>query len=173
MATLSSGESVPVHDNPRSLLAGILLILLGCSGALCAQSDGESLELRVTAGVAKVFFDEPATTVLGASVRMPITERLSFAPEVLHSRVFDFELWTVVPNLVYALTDPHRTRSFFVQSGVGWGRSVDHSIDYATQGLVFTAGLGLRVRLGRISLEPRAGLGHGFHAAMTLGYSLK
>ena len=62
-------------------------------------------EVRFVAGSVKTYLDEPAQAAVGGALRIAITPRLSFEPEVLRVAGDRFVSWHILGNATYCPLD--------------------------------------------------------------------
>lgn len=135
------------------------------------------VELRVTFGISQFFLDEPFPDhwLAGGSVRIYLTQRLSFEPELLYFRSIhgslaqDYKRVAFIPNIVFDLTRAERRFRPYVIGGVGFIHSRDRRERGLPQGgwgrvsengWTASAGLGVKVFLTeRLFVSPEARVG--------------
>jgi hypothetical protein len=149
-----------------------LVVLLIAAGAAVAQSNGrpEGLSARFTAGMALQYLDEPWVRVLGASVRIPLHGRFSLEPELATAGSV-YRQWTIIPNLVVDLGDRRKRAVAYLIGGVGYFHERDTRIDYERANSIWSAGVGVRVRVGRrVFVSPEFRVGDLARTAISIGY---
>jgi hypothetical protein len=153
-----------------SLLGNLLLGI----GTVEAQALSHVPEVRFVAGSVKTYLDEPAQPGIGAALRIPITSRFSFEPEVLRVAGDRFVSWQILGNVTVALsTNPKVTP--YVVAGIGVNRELDKAIDYRATAATWNGGFGVRFAVNdRVSVSPevRFGLATFPRLTMALGVAL-
>ncbi len=139
-----------------------------------ARAQSVSMVVQGTAGLTKVFLDEPAQITGGGSLRLYLTRRFSVGPEFLYSRGSDFEQLWFVPNVAFDLSGSRKRVTPYLIGGIGYLRCRDKRIDFTTNEVTGSAGIGVRILLSsRVFLSPELRLGsHEFpRAVVSVGYS--
>jgi hypothetical protein len=150
------------------MLPLLLLILSG----VAAQGE---IDFKGSVG-AQCFLDDSAENhfLSGGSVRIYITRRLAFEPEVLYLRQSrEHHDWVVLPNVVWDFRTG-RVRPY-VTGGVGWLRFVQRNLFTQNQWQV-SAGFGVKVYLNDhwfVSPEARVGLEPHARLSVGLGYTFR
>ena len=117
------------------------------------------------------YLDEPWRPIFGGSIRVNVRGRLGVEPEFILSRGPRFRQWTLIPNVVYDLRDPAGQATPYLIGGVGYFAELDKSINYRRSEPAWSAGFGVRVRLGgRLFVSPEFRAGSITRAAVSLGY---
>jgi hypothetical protein len=138
---------------------------------VAAQSSDVRGAVRVTAGYAKLYLDEPWTFAAGGSMRLYVYKRLSVEPEFMAARLPRFKQWTFVPNVALDLADPGAKVTPYVIGGLGYFHELDKMINYTHGGLAWNGGIGARVRVGgRLFVAPEFRVGHISRVAVSFGY---
>ena len=140
-------------------LASLVWNLLAGVGPVEAQAISRVPEMKIFAGSVKTYLDEPAQVAVGGALRMAITPRLSFEPEVLRVAGDRFASWQILGNATFALsTNPQVTP--YVVAGIGIIRELDKAIDYHSAETTWNAGFGVRFAVNeRVSFSTEARLG--------------
>ena len=155
----------------RPLAAGLALgLAMSCAVPARAQLADVHGAVRITAGTAMKYLDEPWEFAGGGSLRVYLARRLSVEPEITVSPGSRFKQWTFVPNIAFDLRHPGERLTPYVIGGIGYFHEIDKSISYKRSEMAWNGGVGLRARLTRrIFLSPEFRIGHLTRATISLG----
>ncbi len=155
----------------RTQKIGALGLAVAAGFPAIAQTSDSRSAVRVTVGYSKQYLDEPWRPSVGGSVRLRLFSRFNVEPEFVSSRGPRFQQWTIIPNVLYDLSDPARRFTTYVIGGGGYFRELDKSIHHRRQEMARCGGLGVKVRLrDGLFLSPAFRVGHITRAAVGIGY---
>jgi hypothetical protein len=105
-------------------------------------------ELTGTFGAMKPYIDEPAGSVAGAALRIPISRRLGLRPEFLSSSQSYYRHALALGSVTVDFTRPDRAAVGYAVAGAGaaWVREKPINYNYLRRTLL--AGAGVRFRAG-------------------------
>jgi hypothetical protein len=127
--------------------------------------------VRFTAGLAKIYLDEPWQFAGGGSLRFHIYDRLSVEPEFIVSSGSRFRQWTIIPNITFDLSDPSKPVAAYVIGGIGFFREFDKYINYTRNEMAWNGGIGVKIRVAnRLFLAPEFRIGHISRISSSIGY---
>jgi hypothetical protein len=127
--------------------------------------------VRVAAGYAKPYLDEPWQFTAGASFRFYVSRRLSLEPEFMVSPGTRFKQWTFIPSVALDLVAPGKRVTPYVIGGIGYFHELDKSAHYKHSELSWNGGVGVRIRYARGAfIAPEFRIGHISRVAVGVGY---
>lgn len=170
-------------------LVGPVLLVLSLATSLSAQQSAEltppKVEAKVILGSA-IFGDDIEHKIVGGSVRVYLTERLSVEPEYLYLRHSDNDQDRLVqPNVAFDFTDPRKRFVAYGIAGVGVlqhdGRFFGNDfvtgapVVFDTSFTTWTASVGAGVKIfatKRLFIAPelRVGREPGVRGTINVGY---
>lgn len=149
----------------------LLLVIVVSGRDSAAQWRETAPDVRITVGATRTYLDEPESLTVGGGVRLPITERLAFEPEILKVASDEFDGWQVNGNVFWEFGGSARMRPYAI-GGLGVMQDRQKSIDYTSREISVSGGAGARLFVSeRVYLAPEARLGsHHFpRLTVTLG----
>ena len=144
---------------------------LWCTRPVAAQLPTHRGSVRVVAGYALKYLDEPWEFALGGSASVCLSRRFSIQPEVVVSRGRRFNQWTFVPSIALDLRQPGKRVAPYVIGGVGYFHELDKSIHYKRSEMAWNGGVGARILIGGGAfLSPEFRVGHLSRVTIGVGY---
>lgn len=137
----------------------LALGVLSVSRTAWPQSASAAPDIRVTVGSLRMFLDEPAMPGFGVGIRLPVSARLAFEPELLRITGDRFDGWNVDGNASWTFAPAARARPYVITgAGLSWQR--EKAIRFTHREPSISAGGGLRVFVTRrayVGAEARVG----------------
>ena len=132
-----------------------------------------AIDFNAHVGTNKPYLDERAGVTGGASVRFPVTRRLSIRPEALAGTIPNYSHTLILASMTFDFTDPANRAVGYVVGGGGGVRTRDSWSQYTNWSATALAGAGVRVRLSDrwiTGAEFRIGLNAFPMVTFNLGY---
>jgi hypothetical protein len=109
----------------------------------------------------KPFLDEEAGFAAGASVRVPVTRRLSVRPEVVGGSIQTYRRLMILGSVTYDVTNPDSAAVAYVVGSAGLNYTRDTRISYSYSEGTALGGAGVRYKMSPrwiLGMEVRFGL---------------
>jgi hypothetical protein len=160
------------HPAPPAIALALLLIATPAASQSVSRAPAAAVpDIRVTAGLVRMFLDEPALPAAGGGVRLPISAHLAVEPEVLRLAGDRFDGWNIDGNLSWTFGGEARVRPYVI-GGVGAAWQHEAAIHFTHREASVSGGVGIRVRAGArsyLAVEGRLGSAAFPRLTITIG----